>query len=156
MREKGFDEHTYHIIGAAMEVHSVLGPGFMEAAYNRALCREFEARGIAFEREMEVPLVYKGESLGVPFRADFLCDDVILELKALPVTGPQEYRQLCHHVLGTGCRAGLLMNFGSPRLHVERFDLATPSSIPSILPSRVSHTHDSEHQDPPNAANTPA
>ena len=136
-----------------MEVHTVLGPGFMEAAYNRALCRELQARCISFAREVDVPLIYKGESLGVPFRVDILCDDVILELKALPTTGPQEYRQLCHYVLGTGCRAGLLLNFGAPRLQVERFDLPIQSSIPPILPSQVSHTGRLEnHRPPPNAA----
>ena len=123
MKENHFDPETYEIIGAAMEVHRLLGPRLMEKAYHRALARELGMRGIPYTTEVEVPLIYKGEELGVPFRADFVCGDVILEIKAIPCLGPEEYRQLSHYVVSTQSRAGLLLNFGTPSLGFERFDL---------------------------------
>jgi GxxExxY protein len=133
MREPTFDAHTYAIIGACFEVHSVLGHRFMEKAYHRALEHELQARGIPFMREVEAPLWYKTIELGAAFRADFLCGDVILEVKALPQLGRNEYRQLTHYVTSTRSRAGLLVNFGSSSLEVERFD--NPSHFPTTLSS---------------------
>ncbi len=78
------DERTYRIIGAAMEVHKELGSGFLEAVYQEALEREFEAQNIPFESQPLVEISYKGKPLDKKYQPDFLCfDDIIVEIKAL-------------------------------------------------------------------------
>jgi|SRR5688572_22481875 len=118
------DPRTYAIIGAAMEVHRELGPGYLEVAYQRALALEFAARGIAFEKEASVPLAYKGQPLGVPFRVDFVCGEVMVELKALPAVGRAERSQLIHYLKAAGHEVGLLVNFGTASLQFERVILS--------------------------------
>ena len=76
------DPRTYAIIGAAFEVHKTLGGGFLEVAYGDALAVEFAARAIPFDRERELPILYKGRRLPTVYRADFLCyGGVIVEIK---------------------------------------------------------------------------
>jgi len=116
------------ILGAAMEVHNELGDGFLEIAYHRALAYEFDVRRIPYEHEAQLPRLYKGVDLGVPFRADFVCAGaIVVELKALPDMGPRERRQLRHYLNATGQRRGLLLNFGRPLPQFERVDLDLPT-----------------------------
>ncbi len=78
------DQQTYAIIGAAMEVHRILGPGFLERVYQSALEVEFGKRNVPYVREVPIPVWYKGTPLGVRYRADFVCyREVLVELKAL-------------------------------------------------------------------------
>ncbi|MBK7481585.1 MAG: GxxExxY protein [Flavobacteriales bacterium] len=115
------DQHTHAIIGAAMEVHTELGAGFLESVYQDALACEFKKRGIPFAMEVELPIHYKGERLTTFFRADFICyADVIVELKALKTLSGVEESQLLNYLKATGIQRGLLLNFGSPRLEVKR------------------------------------
>jgi GxxExxY protein len=79
------DPQTFHIIGAAMEVHRCLGCGFPESPYAEALARELDQRGVPYQSEVKFEILYKGAPLKKYYRADFVCyDQVIVELKALP------------------------------------------------------------------------
>lgn len=115
------DPETYAVIGAAMEVHSHLGPGFLEAVYQEALAVELELRSIPHAREVALPIVYKGRPLGAPYRADFVCfGAVIVELKGIGALAPAHTAQVLHYLKATGYRRGLLLNFGAESLQVER------------------------------------
>ncbi len=125
------DPQSGTIIGAAMEVHTLLGQGFLEAVYQEALAHELALRGIPFKREYPIPIRYKNVVLGAPYRADFLCfDDLIVEIKAISSLGGIEEAQLLHYLKATGMRVGLLLNFGAKSLEVRRmhWELNLPSS----------------------------
>ena len=115
------DPETYAIIGAAIEVHKVLGQGFLEPVYQAALQVEFDRRGIVYRREVDVPVLYKGEPLGCSYRADFARNDtIIVELKALPRIGNIEQAQVINYLKATGLRRALILNFGSASLERKR------------------------------------
>jgi GxxExxY protein len=115
------DSETYAIIGAAMEVHSTLGNGFLEAVYQQALALELRQRNIPFVREAEIQVYYKNQRLPVGYRADFVCfDSVIIELKAIGTLGNNESAQLLNYLKATGFERGLLLNFGTPQLQHKR------------------------------------
>ena len=111
---------TESIIGAAFEVHNVLGAGFLEKVYRNALLKELKLRGHRAEAEVKIPVSYKGESVG-DYYADVLVDErVILELKALAgLTGEHE-AQLLNYLKATGLRIGLLLNFGTRKVQIKR------------------------------------
>jgi GxxExxY protein len=112
---------SYAVIGAAMEVHNELGSGFLEAVYQEALGNELGRRGIRYRREMPVPIHYKGDPLGTPYRADFLVDGhLLVELKAVAGLGRIEEAQVIHYLKATRLPAGLLINFGAASLQVRR------------------------------------
>ena len=118
------DPQTFAVIGAAMEVHSQLGHGFLEAVYQEALARELSARRIPFEREVELVVAYKGEPLACRYRADFICyGEVIVELKALSTLSSIEEAQMLNYLKATGKPRGLLINFGAPSLKYKRLVL---------------------------------
>ena len=129
------DPRSYAILGAAMEVHRVLGPGFLEAVYQEAMVVELENRGVPFRREADLPVLYKGKPLKTGYRADFICfESVILELKAITKLGPIEEAQILNYLKATGYEVGLLMNFGESRLAYKRFaNSLSASSAPSAV-----------------------
>jgi GxxExxY protein len=116
------DPETHAIIGAAMEVHRQLGPGFLEAVYQEALALEFAHRGIPFMPQMELPVYYKGQRLTCFYKADFACyESVIVELKALKALTNVEEAQLLNYLKATRLERGLLLNFGRPSLEFKRY-----------------------------------
>ena len=121
------DPETHAIIGAAMEVHRELGPGFLEAVYQEALAMEFAAQGIAFLPKAELAVFYKGQRLACAYEPDFICyDSVIVELKALQAITGVEEAQLLNYLKATRMERGLLLNFGCPNLQFKRMVFSNP------------------------------
>ncbi len=105
------------IIGAAIEVHKILGPGLLESAYQECLARELALRGIKFEREKTLPLEYKGVRLECGFRVDFLVEKlVIVELKAVENVLPIHQAQILTYLKLLKLKLGLLLNFNVPMM----------------------------------------
>lgn len=99
------------VIGAAIEVHRVLGPGFLESAYELALCVELKERGIPFQSQVGVELGYKGHPVGQS-RLDLLvAGQLVVELKAVERLTPLHEQQLLSYLKATGHQLGLLINF---------------------------------------------
>jgi GxxExxY protein len=115
------DPQTYAIIGAAMEVHRELGPGFLEHAYHEALMVEFERRRIPYEHEKPVVILYKGKELNTPYRANLLCyADIIIEVKAQRALTDIDRGQTIHYLKATEHTRALLINFDTSSLQWER------------------------------------
>ena len=114
------DTLTHAIIGCAMEVHNVLGNGFQEVVYQRAMAIELEERGIQFCREAEIPLLYKSRAIGSR-RVDFLVENrVMVELKALVALEEVHLAQGLNYLQAFDLEVGLLINFGATRLEFKR------------------------------------
>jgi GxxExxY protein len=111
------NEITEAVIGAAIEVHRVLGPGLLESAYEECLCRELALRKIQFQRQRSLPVEYKGVKLTCGYRIDLLvADTVVVEIKAVEdLTFVHEAQLLTYLRLG-GWKVGLLINFSAPVL----------------------------------------
>ncbi len=121
------DPQTHAIIGAAMEVHRQLGPGFLETVYQEAMAIELADRAIPFVREAELSVIYKGQRLNCSYRADFVCYEIlIVELKALKALTGVETSQLLNYLKATQLERGLLLNFGCPSLEFKRFIFSDP------------------------------
>jgi GxxExxY protein len=121
------DSRTFAIIGAAMEVHRVLGSGFLEVFYRDALAIEFGLRVIPFETEVPCHVVYKTHPLRGHYRMDFVCfGSVVVEVKARFGVGAAEHAQVLSYLASTGHECGLLLNFGASKLEYRRFILTRP------------------------------
>ena len=108
---------TENVIGAAIDVHKVLGPGLLESAYEECLCHELKLRGIRFKRQLQLPLRYKGIELDVGYRLDIYVENsVLIELKSVEKLTPIHDAQLLTYLKLLNCRAGLLINFNVPVL----------------------------------------
>ena len=119
------DPLTERIIGCAIEVHRVLGPGLLEASYEAALVIEFTAAKLVFQRQLVIPVFYKGQPIG-EHRLDFLVEDsVVVELKSVERFDPIFEAQVLTYLRLSGKHRGLLINFNSRLLKdgVKRFFL---------------------------------
>ena len=113
-------ELTRSIIGAAFEVHNILGAGFLEKVYRNALTKELKLQGHQTESEAKIPVYYKDELVG-DYYADIVVDGrVTLELKALSKLTSEHEAQLLNYLKATGYKIGLLLNFGTNKVQVKR------------------------------------
>jgi GxxExxY protein len=105
-------ELTERIIGFAIEVHRIMGPGLLESVYAGCMCLELEHAGIQFESQVPVPVIYKGITLPLGFRADIVvANSVILEIKAVSALAPAHDAQLLTYLRASHIRVGLILNF---------------------------------------------
>ena len=105
-------EVTEKVIGAAIEVHQLMGPGLLESVYQQALQIELALRGIRFEAQAPVSLIYKGRAMAAPLRLDLLVDGVVIvEIKAVQRLEPVHAAQLLTYLRLTWLTSGLLLNF---------------------------------------------
>jgi len=111
------DRITDKIIGAAIEVHRVLGPGLLESAYEECLCYELSLRELKFKRQVPLPVAYKGIKLACGYKMDLLVDDlVVVELKTVEGLLQVHSAQLLSYLRLSGKPVGLLINFNSPTI----------------------------------------
>jgi len=115
-----FDPGSQRVIGAAIAVHSALGAGFVESIYQRAFEVELLARGIPFECQLRVPILYRGDLVGI-HRLDLLVEGtLVVELKAVSSILECHLAQLRSYLKATDTRIGLLINFNAPVVGVRR------------------------------------
>jgi len=112
-----YEELTSEIIGAAIEVHKILGPGMLESAYEECLCYELKQRNLSFKRQQPIPIVYKEIKLECGYRADIIVEDkIILELKSSEGITPVYEAQILTYMRFAQKRLGLLINFNVTKL----------------------------------------
>ena len=122
-------ELTGKIIACAMEVHRLLGNGFQEVVYQRALTLEFDIQHLEFEREKEMPLFYKGYDIGTR-RVDFFVENkIMVELKAVIQLEDVHLAQAINYLEAYGMQIGLLINFGNTSLQFKRVMKPTGKAI---------------------------
>jgi GxxExxY protein len=136
---------TEKIIGSAIEVHRHLGPGLLETAYDECLCYELSQQGLRFQRQVPLPIRYKGVKLDCNYKLDLLVEDiVIVEIKAIEALLPVHSAQLLTYLKSSDKRVGLLINFNVTMLtkglkrmvnhYVEApIEYVTPNSVPPSL-----------------------
>jgi len=125
-----YNELTHQIIGAAIEVHRLLGPGLLESAYEECLAHELTLRNIKYRRQVPVPVVYKGIKLECGYRMDIVVEErVVLELKSIESIAPVHEATVLTYLRLSDNRLGLLINFNVSILKdgVRRFVLQHPS-----------------------------
>lgn len=117
MTESEQSDLTGAVIGAAIEVHRVLGPGLLESIYQKSLEIEFKIRGISASAQARVPLIYKGHELGDDLVMDFFFPDkLVVELKAVSAIAPVHVAQTLSYMKLSQSPLGLLINFNVPVL----------------------------------------
>ena len=114
------DDVTNRIIGAAFEVSNILGAGFLEVVYRRALAKELKLRGMDARQEVPFRVVYKGDEMGT-YVADLIVDgSVVVELKAVEALSSSHVGQVLNYLRASGLQVGLLFNFGRPKVEFRR------------------------------------
>lgn len=124
------DELANTVIGAAIEVHKVLGPGFLESVYEEALCVELRARAVPFLRQPGFAVAYRGENVGEGRMDLLVAGRLVVELKAVDALNPIHTTQVLSYLKATGHRLGLLLNFKVAVLRdgIKRVVLSNKSS----------------------------
>ena len=120
-----FQKETYLLNGIAMEIHRILGRGFLEIVYKDALEYELRKNKIDFQREREYTILYKEIVLPHSFYADFVVmDKIIVEVKAQKGIAEDHYGQTLNYLAASNCKIGLIYNFGEPSLVINRVILS--------------------------------
>ncbi|MDD2320698.1 MAG: GxxExxY protein [Geobacteraceae bacterium] len=113
-------ETSFQILAAAFEVHNILGSGFLENVYQKALTKELISRGLQADEQKTITVMYKGEEVG-SYCADIVVnEEIILELKALESLAKIHEAQLLNYLRGTGLKLGFLINFGKEKVEYKR------------------------------------
>jgi GxxExxY protein len=111
------NEISYAVIGGALEVHKALGPGLLESAYETALKKELEIRGLSVSRQVSLPVEYKGEHCEAGYRIDLLVENkVVIEVKSIEMFADIHLAQILTYLKLGNHRLGLLINFNVTRL----------------------------------------
>ena len=122
MAELIYKDEVFKIVGAAMEVHRVLGPGFLEAVYQEALAIEFRSRNVPFVEFQKLQIDFKGIILKKYYVPDFLCyDTIIVEIKSIQKCSKEDEAQIINALNAAKKIVGVLINFGEPSLFHRRF-----------------------------------
>ena len=122
----GVDSRTERVIGCAIEVHRALGAGLLESVYQQCLAHEFGLQDIDYERELPMPVRYKGIDIDTDYRLDFWVEEqLVLELKAVREIREIDRAQILTYMKLSGCSTGLLINFHVTKLvnGIQRFKL---------------------------------
>ena len=111
---------SYQIRGAIFDVYNELGPGLLESVYEEAMVFELKKRGLSIQRQLEVPILYKGEELSTNLRLDLLVEDaVIVELKSVSELQDVHYKQLLTYLKLTKKKLGILVNFNTDDIQYD-------------------------------------
>jgi GxxExxY protein len=134
-----YEQETYKIIGAAMQVHNELGFGFLEAVYQEALQFEFEMQEIPVRREVPLQIFYKERLISKFYIADFICfDKIIVEIKSVTALHNEHTAQVINYLKATGYELGLLINFGTKSLEHKRVISDNPrKSVKSVVKKEI-------------------
>ena len=150
------NELTGRIIGAAIEVHRHLGPGLLESDYEECLCYELSILGLQFQRQVHLPMSYKGVLLDYSYRIDILVEDVvILEIKAVDGLLPIHTAQLLTYLKASNKHVGLLINFNVPALKDGLKRIVNQYTGPSLTPRSSSLAVSDPHEDGDSVLSSP-
>lgn len=119
------EDLTGQIIGAAIEVHRTLGPGFLESIYENALAIELRRRAIPFVRQLSVPVLYRGAEVGIHRLDMFVCDLIVVELKTSRKLADIDFVIVRSYLRAVEREHGLLLNFAKPTLETKRVHAGT-------------------------------
>ena len=115
-----YKDESFKIIGICMNIHSIMGHGFLEAVYAEVLEKEFIKNNIPYQREVRLDLFFNGEKLDKKYKADFVCfGDIILEIKSVSFLHENFSRQTLNYLKATNKKLGLLINFGEKSLRYK-------------------------------------
>lgn len=123
MSELLLKDTSFQIIAAVYEVHNVLGFGFLENVYQKALLKELRLRGLKADAQKEIKVLYKDEDVGSYYADIVVNDEIILELKAVDCLTKAHESQLLNYLKGTGIKLGFLVNFGKDKAVYKRMVL---------------------------------
>jgi GxxExxY protein len=126
-------ELTQRIIGSAIEVHKVMGPGFIESIYESAFALELRERGISYERQFSVPIFYREVEVGAHRLDFFIENEIVVELKTVNSLESIHFAVVKSYIRAVNKRHGLLLNFAKPTLEIRR--VVSDFSFPGFLAS---------------------